>query len=170
MKAAEAARVPGGHALTVDRDVFSAEITSSLASMPHVEIRREEVTRIPPMASSSSRRGPLTSDALAEDIARHHRIGAACTSTTRSARSSMRKRSTTTIAFRASRYGKSLDGTDDYVNCPFDKEQYERFLDAVLSADMYESHFDENDPVLRGVPADRGDSRGADARRCASGP
>ena len=55
-----------------------------------------------------------------------------CSSTTASARSSTPTPSTRSIAFRASRYGKSLDGTDDYLNCPFDKEQYERFVDALL--------------------------------------
>ena len=58
------------------------------------------------------------------------RIG--CSSTIASVPSSTPSPSTTSIAFRASRYGKSLDGTDDYLNCPFDIEQYEPFLDALL--------------------------------------
>ena len=49
-----------------------------------------------------------------------------------------------TIAFRASRYGKSLDGTDDYLNCPFDREQYERFVDALLAADAVPAHIPED--------------------------
>src|SRR5256714_8669706 len=48
------------------------------------------------------------------------------------------------VAFRASRYGKSLDGTDDYVNCPFDREQYERFLDALLTGDSVPAHIEED--------------------------
>jgi methylenetetrahydrofolate--tRNA-(uracil-5-)-methyltransferase len=50
------------------------------------------------------------------------------------------------IAFRASRYGKSLDGTDDYLNCPLDREQYERFVDAILAAEAVPAHIPEDDP------------------------
>jgi methylenetetrahydrofolate--tRNA-(uracil-5-)-methyltransferase len=48
------------------------------------------------------------------------------------------------VAFRASRYGKSLDGSDDYINCPFNKEQYEAFVDALLGAEHYEAHIPED--------------------------
>ena len=48
------------------------------------------------------------------------------------------------IAFRASRYGKSLDSTDDYLNCPFDRDQYERFVDALLTADPVPAHIPED--------------------------
>ena len=48
------------------------------------------------------------------------------------------------IAFRASRYGKSLDGTDDYLNCPFDKPQYEAFVDAVLAAQGVPAHIEQD--------------------------
>jgi methylenetetrahydrofolate--tRNA-(uracil-5-)-methyltransferase len=147
LRAAQTARVPGGHALTVDRDVFSGEITRALAEHPLVEIRREEVTRVPGDGMVIVASGPLTSDALAADIAR----------TTGSERlffydaiSPIVDAETidTAIAFRASRWGKSLDGSDDYLNCPFDKERYERFVDAVLSAQTYESCFDEKIPFF----------------------
>jgi methylenetetrahydrofolate--tRNA-(uracil-5-)-methyltransferase len=49
-----------------------------------------------------------------------------------------------TIAFRASRYDKSLDGTADYVNCPFDRPQYEAFVDALLAAESVSSHIDRS--------------------------
>jgi methylenetetrahydrofolate--tRNA-(uracil-5-)-methyltransferase len=48
------------------------------------------------------------------------------------------------VAFAASRYGKSLDGTDDYLNCPFTKEEYEAFVDALLEADSVPSHIPED--------------------------
>jgi len=54
------------------------------------------------------------------------------------------------IAFRASRYGKSLDGTDDYVNCPFDRPQYEAFLDALLLAESVPAHIEEDRPLSSG--------------------
>jgi methylenetetrahydrofolate--tRNA-(uracil-5-)-methyltransferase len=147
LQIADATRVPGGHALTVDRDVFSAEITRVLSSMPNLEIRREEVTRIPDDHVVIIATGPLTSDALAEAIA-------TLTGSQRlyfyDAISPIVDAETIdySIAFRASRYGKSLGGGDDYVNCPLDKEQYDRFVDAILAAESYHSHFDESIPFF----------------------
>lgn len=145
--AADAARVPGGHALTVDRDVFSQAITDRLEQTPGIEIRREEVTRIPDDGIVIVATGPLTSDALAADIARitgsgHLYFYDAISPIVDSDSIDY------DIAFRASRYGKSLDGTEDYVNCPLNREEYEEFVDAVLSAETYESHFDEKIPFF----------------------
>ena len=70
MQAAETARVPGGHALTVDRAVFAATITAALEGAPGVEIRREEVLQIPEDGIVLVATGPLTSGALASAIAR----------------------------------------------------------------------------------------------------
>jgi methylenetetrahydrofolate--tRNA-(uracil-5-)-methyltransferase len=147
MEAAEVARVPGGHALTVDRDVFSDEITRRLTATPGIEIRREEATRIPARGIVVIATGPLTSDPLAEEVA-------GITGSERlyfyDAISPIVDADTIdmSIAFRASRYGKSLDSGDDYINCPFDKEQYEAFVSAVLDAPKYESHFDEKIPFF----------------------
>jgi methylenetetrahydrofolate--tRNA-(uracil-5-)-methyltransferase len=109
--------------------------------------------------------GPLTSDALAEEIAR-------LTGSDRlyffDAISPIVDAETIdfSIAFRASRYGKSLDGSDDYVNCPFDREQYERFVDAVLSAETYESHFDEKVPFFEAcLPVEELARRGRETLR-----
>ncbi len=133
------ARVPGGHALTVDREVFAAQVTASLDSHPRIEVRREEVTAIPDGGVVIISSGPLTSDALASDIARltgserlyfHDSISPIVDA----------ESIDTSIAFRASRYGKSLDAGGDYLNCPFDRPQYERFLDALLEAQPHESH------------------------------
>ena len=68
--AAAKARVPGGHALTVDRDLFAAEVTSAIEGEPAIEVRREEMTRLPEEGIVIIASGPLTSDALAADIAR----------------------------------------------------------------------------------------------------
>ncbi len=147
LDAAEKTRVPGGHALTVDRDAFSNRITQTLEAHPLVEIRREEMTAIPEDGIVIVATGPLTSDALAADMAR-------LTGSERlffyDAISPIVDADTIdlSIAFRASRWGKSLDGSDDYLNCPFDREQYERFVDAVLAAPAYESHFDEKVPFF----------------------
>ena len=143
MRAAAAARVPGGHALTVDREVFSAGITQAIESHARIKIRRGEVTSLPGDGLVIIASGPLTSEPLAEEIGR-------LTGTDRLyfydsispivAADSIDM----SIAFRASRYGKSLDGSDDYINCPFNKEQYNTFLDALLTAEFYEAHIPED--------------------------
>src|SRR5579872_575761 len=68
LRAAQKARVPGGHALTVDRDGFAGAVTEAIASEPLIELRREEVTSVPEGISIIAT-GPLTSDALASSIA-----------------------------------------------------------------------------------------------------
>ncbi len=151
----------------MDRDVFAAEVTAA------IEVRAADRT-----AARRSRRpfredgiaivatGPLTSDALAASIARltgserlffYDSISPIVDAETVD----------TNIAFRASRYGKSLDGTDDYLNCPFDREQYERFVDELLAAQSVPAHIDEDSRLLfRSVPADRRD-RAARTRHAA---
>ena len=137
------ARVPAGHALTVDREIFAAEITRAIAAEPAIEIRREEVTNLDDDHIWIIASGPLTADALAQEIAR-------VTGSNRlffydSISPIIDAESIdTTIAFRASRYDKSLDGTADYLNCPFNKEQYEAFLDALLAAASVPAHIDED--------------------------
>jgi methylenetetrahydrofolate--tRNA-(uracil-5-)-methyltransferase len=165
LRAADIARVPGGQALTVDRDLFSAYITDILERTAGLEIRREEVVRIPDTGIVVVATGPLTSDALASDIAR---ITGSSHLYFYDAISPIVDADTIdfTIAFRASRYGKSLDGGDDYVNCPFDKEAYERFVDAILSAATYESHFDERVPFFEAcLPIEELARRGRDTLR-----
>jgi methylenetetrahydrofolate--tRNA-(uracil-5-)-methyltransferase len=135
------ARVPAGHALTVDRDIFAAEVTRAMEGEGLIEIRREEVTALEPSKIWIVASGPLTSDALAAEIAR-------LTGSTRlffyDSISPIVDAETidTTIAFAASRYGKSIDGTDDYLNCPFDKPQYEALLDALLGASSVPAHIE----------------------------
>ena len=140
-------RVPAGHALTVDRDLFAGEITRAIESNPAIEIRRKEVVVIDNDNGNDNiwivASGPLTSNALAAEIGR-------LTGTARlyfydSISPIVDAESIDlSIAFRASRYGKSLDGTDDYVNCPFDRPQYEAFLDALLAAESVPAHIEED--------------------------
>jgi methylenetetrahydrofolate--tRNA-(uracil-5-)-methyltransferase len=144
-------RVPAGHALTVDRNVFAAEVTRRLEAEPLIEIRREEVTSLTPDRVWIVASGPLTSGALAEEIGRltgsdrlyfYDSISPIVDAETIDL----------SVAFAQSRYGKSLDGTDDYLNCPFNKEQYEAFVDAVLSAQSVPAHIPEDErPVERDV-------------------
>jgi methylenetetrahydrofolate--tRNA-(uracil-5-)-methyltransferase len=166
MRAAETARVPGGHALTVDREVFSAEITRALESHPNIELRRGEVERIPVEGIVIIASGPLTSDALATDISRvtgSDRLYFYDSISPIVAADSVDM----SIAFRGSRYGKSLDGTKDYINCPFNMEQYEAFITAVLAAEFYEPHIPEDKtPYFEGcLPIEEIARRGRDTLR-----
>jgi methylenetetrahydrofolate--tRNA-(uracil-5-)-methyltransferase len=137
------ARVPAGHALTVDRQLFAAEVSRVLEAEPFIEIRREEIRALDPEKLWIVASGPLTSDALAQEIARITGSGQLfffdSISPIVDAESIDRS-----IAFEQSRYGKSLDGTDDYLNCPFTKEQYEAFLDALLAADNVPAHIEQD--------------------------
>jgi methylenetetrahydrofolate--tRNA-(uracil-5-)-methyltransferase len=143
LRAAQKARVPGGHALTVDREVFSEEITSAIAGEPLIELRREEVTALDEDAVTVIASGPLTSEALAGEISRltgsdrlyfYDSISPIVDAETVD----------TSIAFWASRYGKSTDGTDDYLNCPFDREQYEAFVEELLRGQHVPAHIEED--------------------------
>jgi len=136
-------RVPAGHALTVDREQFSAEITRAIENEPMIGLMREEITTLDPEKIWIIASGPLTSGALADEIGR----------TTGSDRlffydsiSPIIEADSIdpSIAFRASRYGKSLDGTDDYLNCPLDRDQYEAFVDALLAAERVPAHIEQD--------------------------
>jgi len=142
LRAAETARVPGGHALTVDRTAFSEAVTAAIESEPRIEIRREEITAAPAGISIIAT-GPLTSDALAEEIARL--TGSGRLYFYDSISPIVEADSVdTTIAFWASRYGKSTDGTDDYLNCPLDREQYDTFVDELLKGASVSAHIPED--------------------------
>ena len=142
---AQVARVPGGQALTVDRVGFAAEVTRRIEAEPLITLRREELRAIPEDGITIVATGPLTSGDFAEEIAR-------LTGSDRlyfyDAISPIVDGDTVdrSIAFAASRYGKSLDGTDDYLNCPFTREQYEAFLDALLGGSAVPAHIPADAP------------------------
>jgi methylenetetrahydrofolate--tRNA-(uracil-5-)-methyltransferase len=166
LRAAQAARVPGGHALTVDREIFSTEITQVIESHPRIEVRRGEVTEIPEAGIVIIATGPLTSDSLAGEISRitgSDRLYFYDSISPIVAADSIDM----SIAFRASRYGKSLDGSDDYINCPFDKGQYDTFIDALQAAVAYEPHIEEDHiPYFEGcLPVEEIARRGRDTLR-----
>src|ERR1017187_7145358 len=145
LRVAGRARVPGGQALTVDRNVFAEEISQAIEDHPLIELRREEVRRIPEDGIAIIASGPLTSDALAEDIAR---ITGAGRLYFYDAISPIVDAHTIdmSVAFRASRYGKSMDNSDDYINCPFSRGEYERFLDALMTAESAPFHIEADRP------------------------
>ena len=165
LRAAAAARVPGGQALTVDRDVFAAEVTRAIEGHPRIQVRREELTVIPDDGIVIIATGPLTSDALAAEIARltgqerlyfYDAISPVVEA----------ESIDLSIAFRASRYGKSIDSTGDYLNCPMDAEQYNRFVDALLEAQNHTPHIPDDTPYFEAcLPVEELARRGRDTLR-----
>ncbi|MCW5982469.1 MAG: methylenetetrahydrofolate--tRNA-(uracil(54)-C(5))-methyltransferase (FADH(2)-oxidizing) TrmFO [Bryobacteraceae bacterium] len=165
LRCASAARVPGGQALTVDRELFAAEVSRAILAHPSIELRREEVEFIPENEIVIVATGPLTSDALALDIAR-------LTSSARlyfydSISPIVEADSVDmSVAFRASRYGKSLDGGGDYVNCPLNREEYDRFVDALLEAQAHTPHIADDVPYFEAcLPVEELARRGRDTLR-----
>lgn len=132
MAAAEKARVPAGSALAVDRDVFSAEVERALAALPSLEIVRERVDELPANGLTIVATGPLTAQALAENIA-----GATGETSLAffDAIAPIVYRDTIDmdICWMASRWDKG--DTRDYINCPMDKDQYIAFRNGLLAGE-----------------------------------
>jgi len=127
----------------VDREIFAWEVTASIRENPLIELRHDEAVTVPEDGITIVATGPLTSGALADEIARITGTGRLYFYDSISPivdASSI----DVSVAFRASRYGKSLDASDDYLNCPFDRDQYERFVDAVLAAESAPAHIPED--------------------------
>ena len=199
MRAADAARVPAGAALAVDREHFSRGVTAAISSHPRITLVREEIPRIPqsldgPVIIAT---GPLTSDSLSADIAamvgRDHLYFYDAISPIVSAETIDRSK-----VFRASRWGRSFrggpgassakgagsatgalgaesavgatcgvdDGDGDYLNCPFTKEEYERFYEALMSAERAPLHEFDQAKFFEGcLPIEVMASRGVDTLR-----
>src|SRR6185503_10413924 len=151
LESADAARVPGGSALTVDRNVFADGVTERIVNHPLIEIVRGEVTEIP--SPSIIATGPLTSDRLSEAIGA--RTGSDALSFYDAIAPIVSYESIDhDIVFRASRYGKeTMEGAGDegaYLNCPMSREEYEAFLDALGTADQYRTHDFDQVPYFEG--------------------
>ncbi len=161
MEAALRAEVPAGSALAVDREVFSRYITDKLQGNPNLEIIREEVKEIPPPPCIIAT-GPLTSDALSEALkgvlgSEHLYFYDAIAPVVDADSIDYSK------VFRASRYGK---GGDDYLNCPLNKEEYDRFYQALIEADTVTPRDFEEERVFEGcMPIEVMARRGKDTLR-----
>ena len=142
---AQECAVPAGHALAVDREQFSSRVTEVISREPLIEIRREEVSSIHEDVITIVATGPLTSDSLAKEIAR------LSTDLEMSERSDPHSQlyfydSISPIVeadsidmskvYLAARYDK---GSADYINCPMSKEEYDRFYDALNTAESVEA-------------------------------
>jgi methylenetetrahydrofolate--tRNA-(uracil-5-)-methyltransferase len=139
---ADAARVPAGGALAVDRDVFSARISERLRAHPNIAIEARVVESIPAASATSPvvlATGPLTADALAADLARavgsEHLAYYDAIAPIVSADSIDGSK-----VFKQSRYGKGTEtgGDEAYVNCPLDEAQYQAFVAALVAAEKVE--------------------------------
>jgi len=167
LEAADAARVQAGSALAVDRDVFSSTVSDRIAAEPRVNVVRGEVSSLEAPCVIAT--GPLTSDKLAEAIRARLGVGALAFYDA-IAPIVARESIDDSVVFRASRYGKeTMDGADDvgaYLNCPMSREQYEAFLDALISADQYHGHEFDEVPYFEGcMPVEVMASRGPDTLR-----
>ena len=146
LEEADATAVPAGHALAVDRELFSARVAARIAAEPHITVHREEVIELhenDPVVVTILASGPLTSPALTKELQRltgtdhlafYDSISPIVDATT----IDMDK------VYFAARYDK---GTADYINCPFTKEEYETFLDALTTAENVEAKDWEKFPV-----------------------
>ncbi|MDY4534286.1 MAG: methylenetetrahydrofolate--tRNA-(uracil(54)-C(5))-methyltransferase (FADH(2)-oxidizing) TrmFO [Tractidigestivibacter sp.] len=128
---ARSCSVPAGGALAVDREEFSRVVTEEAMAHPLVEVVREEVTQIP-AGPSVIAAGPLCSDALFEAISRA--VGEESMSFFDAAAPIVSAESIDgSIAFSQSRYEEG--GAGDYLNCPMERDEYDAFVDALLSAE-----------------------------------
>ena len=141
MQIAQQTAVPAGHALAVDREKFAEAVTAAIEREPLIEIRREEVTLIDEEhAITVIATGPLTSDALASEILR---LSGSAQLFFYDSISPIVEADSIDMSrvYLAARYDK---GTADYINCPMTKEEYDRFLDALLEAHSVDAKDWEN--------------------------
>src|ERR1700744_2082865 len=146
LKAADESAVPAGHALAVDREIFSQKVAAQIAQTPNITVVREEVTALnenDPDTITILASGPLTSAPLAKELQRltgaehlafYDSISPIVDATT----IDMDK------VYFAARWDK---GTADYINCPFTKEEYDVFIDALTTAENIQAKDWEKFPV-----------------------
>jgi methylenetetrahydrofolate--tRNA-(uracil-5-)-methyltransferase len=165
--AADQARVPGGSALAVDRELFAQAVTDRIAAHPRIRVERGEVGELPEVGIVAT--GPLTSDRLAEAI--RARLGTESLAFYDAIAPVVARESIDdAVVFRASRYGKETmeDAGEEaaYLNCPFTREQYEAFLDALGAADQYHGHEFDEVPYFEGcMPVEVMAQRGRETLR-----
>ena len=159
---ADQTRVAAGSALAVDRHEFSRRMTEVVSAHRNIAVERREITAVPDGAAVIAS-GPLTSGALTQSI--QNLLGDDGLAFYDSIAPIIAFDSIDLgIAYFASRYGKG-EG-DDYLNCPLDREQYERFLTELKAADVYPGHDWENIPYFEGcLPIEVMAERGAETLR-----
>ena len=159
LKTAQETRVPAGGSLAVDREVFSQRVTEIMERLENVEIVRKEITSIPDDRLTIIATGPLTSEALSQEIQRltgdRHLFFYDAISPIVTAESIDFEK-----AFKASRYQK---GGKDYINFPMDEETYGRFVDALNRAEKVSFRDFERNYFFEGcLPVEELAARGKD--------
>jgi methylenetetrahydrofolate--tRNA-(uracil-5-)-methyltransferase len=163
LRLADECAVPAGHALAVDRAEFSRRIGETIAQEPRITVLREEVTRLDDFDGLTIvASGPLTSPALSEEIARlagqEHLAFYDSISPIVDAETIDRER-----VYMAARWDK---GTADYINCPMNREEYDRFYDALVTAEGVEAKEWEQLQYFEGcLPIEELARRGRDTLR-----
>jgi methylenetetrahydrofolate--tRNA-(uracil-5-)-methyltransferase len=191
MRCADRARVPAGAALAVDRHAFATAVTDAITSHPLVTVMRDEVTAIPAASAAEGpvviATGPLTSDALSEDIVRF--VGAEHLSFYDAISPIVLADSIDyDVVYRASRWGRNVparderapsadapggapacgvdDGQGDYLNCPLDEAQYRAFYAALTTAESATVHDFDKAQFFEGcLPVEVMAHRGVDTLR-----
>jgi len=163
LRLADQSAVPAGHALAVDRVKFSRLISEAIAAQPLIHVYREEVTALnPALGITILASGPLTSAALSDEIARltgsgHLSFYDSISPIVEADSINMER------VYFAARWDK---GTADYINCPFSKEEYEVFYDALLAAEGVEAKEWEKLDYFEGcLPIEEIARRGRDTLR-----
>jgi len=162
LQAADAARIPGGSALAVDRIAFAAGVEARVIAHPNVTLVREEVTAL--LSPGIIATGPLTSDALANSIAA--RLGVQSLAFYDAIAPIVSADSLDySRMFKASRYGKG--GGDDYWNAPFTQPEYEAFVAALIAGEQYvPGHEFDKVPYFEGcLPVEEMAQRGPETLR-----
>lgn len=137
---AESCAVPAGHALAVDRELFAQKVDTLIRTHPNIELVQEEVARFPQGVCILSS-GPLTSDALAAELQGVVGSSQLCFFDAIAPIVSADSLDLSRI-YRKDRYDK---GDPDYLNCPFSREEYYAFVDALMSGEQHEAHEFENE-------------------------
>lgn len=163
IKVAYQCRVPAGNALAIDRVGFEKKVTELIENNPKIELIREEITEIPQDVPVIMASGPLTSDSLANSIKNFtdtehlHFFDAIAPIVEKDSIDF-------DVAFWASRYDK---GEASYINCPMNKEQYEKFYDILINSERIElKDFEKNAKFFEScLPVEVLASRGKDTLR-----
>ncbi len=172
LEAADAAAVPAGAALAVDRDEFSRLVHARVTAHPLITVERGEVTELPSPGVVAT--GPLTSERLAAAIiARIPAVGSPSRPVAEPASLAFydaiapivsRESLDESRIYALSRYGKG--GGDDYLNCPMSREEYDAFIAALVAADQFTAHEFDQVPYFEGcLPVEEMARRGPETLR-----
>lgn len=159
---ADETSVPAGGALAVDREAFSQAVTNQIKKHPLIEVIESRIDKLPDNGLTIIATGPLTGGDLFKDIQKYfgtdtlHFFDAAAPIVTAESIDH-------SIAFSQSRYDR---GGADYINCPFNEEEYQRFYDALITAELAEVHDFDREVVFEGcMPIETMAKRGRDTIR-----